>query len=401
MSDSGDRTRRDPHAERAARRAGRSAAAAPPSVAEAAPPAPSGRMRRDPRAERAARLSGAAPSQAAMTAAPSPPAEPRVRTRIVAEPAYHILVVPDLEDGRLSSHDRDVIGAARLLADTGGGAVVVCAFSGPDGPRDSFVDAGADRVMGFVAPEFGGYAPESRAAAVIAAMAALGARHVLFPDTATGGGDVGRRVAVRLKDRAAGNVQRVAGDELVRRGGGGRSDLALAPPKVLLIAAEAADPAVDERYEARAIDPAPFSVSARLTDRGLASTDPSLIALAEADFIVSGGNGVQDWDGFHRLATALGASEGGSRPVCDAGHLPRARQVGASGTLVEPRCYVALGIAGAPQHLQGIAKCERVVAVNADPHCDMIKRADLAIIGDVQALMPALERLAKGVRGDA
>ena len=32
------------------------------------------------------------------------------------------------------------------------------------------------------------------------------------------------------------------------------------------------------------------------------------------------------------------------------------RQVGASGTLVQPRCYLAFGIAGAPQHLQGIAE---------------------------------------------
>jgi electron transfer flavoprotein alpha subunit len=324
---------------------------------------------------------------------------PTVKTRIVAEPAYHILVVPDLDDGRLSSHDRDVIGAARLLADAGGGAVVLLAFSGPDGPRDGFADVGADRVMNLARPEFSAYAPEARAAAVVAVAAALAPRHMLFPDTIVAGGDVGRRVAVRLKDRAAGNVQRVGADGIVRRGRGGRSDFARALPKVILIAPEAADPVVDERFEARRLDPIPFAADARLRDRGLASTDPSRIALAEADFIVSAGNGVRDWDAFHRVAAALGGSEGGSRPVCDAGHLERARQVGASGTLVEPRCYVALGIAGAPQHLQGIAKCERVVAVNADPHCDMIKRADLAIIGDVQALMPALERLAKEVRG--
>ncbi len=403
MSDSGDRPRRDPHAERAARRAGRAAAAVPPKEEQGTePPQPaSGRVRRDPRAERAARLAGLAAGQATTPVSPSMPAVPAAKTRIVAEPAYHILVVPDLEDGRLSSHDRDVIGAARLLADAGGGAVVLLAFSGPEGPRDSFADAGADRVMILARPEFSGYAPEARAAAAVAVEAALAPRHMLFPETVAAGGDVGRRVAVRLKDRAAGNVQRVAADGIVRRGRGGRSDFASALPKVLLIAPEAADPVVDERFEARGLDPVSFSAEARLRDRGLASTDPSLVALAEADFIVSAGNGVRDWDAFHRLAVALGASEGGSRPVCDAGHLPRGRQVGASGTLVEPRCYVALGIAGAPQHLQGIAKCERVVAINADPHCDMIKRADLAAIGDVQALMPALERLAKEARGDA
>jgi len=36
-----------------------------------------------------------------------------------------------------------------------------------------------------------------------------------------------------------------------------------------------------------------------------------------------------------------------------------------------------------------------VVAVNTDLHADMVKRADLAIIADAQAVMPALTRLAR------
>jgi len=134
----------------------------------------------------------------------------------------------------------------------------------------------------------------------------------------------------------------------------------------------------------------------RIGDGGLAATDPNALPLAEADFILSAGNGVSDWTAFHDLAAALGAAEGGSRVVCDAGLLPRSRQVGASGSLVEPRCYLAVGIAGATQHLQGITRCERVIAVNTDLHADMVKRADLAIIADAQAVMPALARLARG-----
>ena len=117
--------------------------------------------------------------------------------------------------------------------------------------------------------------------------------------------------------------------------------------------------------------------------------------LPEADFIVSAGNGVTDWADFHAVAAALGAAEGGSRVVCDAGMLPRERQVGASGSLVEPRCYLAFGIAGAHQHLQGIVRCERVLAINTDLHAEMVKRADLAIVADAQKVMPALARLAK------
>ncbi|MEA2779555.1 MAG: electron transfer flavoprotein alpha subunit, partial [Rhodospirillaceae bacterium] len=135
--------------------------------------------------------------------------------------------------------------------------------------------------------------------------------------------------------------------------------------------------------------------TAAIGDGGLAASDPNAVPLTEADFIVSAGNGVTDWSAFHEVAAALGAAEGGSRVICDAGLLPRARQVGASGSLVQPRCYLAFGIAGAPQHLQGITRCERVLAVNTDLHAEMVKRADLAIIADAQAVMPALARLAR------
>ena len=147
------------------------------------------------------------------------------------------------------------------------------------------------------------------------------------------------------------------------------------------------------------LDPIAAKVAPRLVDGGRAAVDPNAVPLKEADFIVSAGNGVTDWNAFHAVADALGGAEGGSRVVCDAGLLPRGRQVGASGTLVEPRCYLAFGIAGAPQHLQGIARCERVVAVNTDLHADMVKRADLAVIADAQAVMPALARLAQEKRG--
>jgi electron transfer flavoprotein alpha subunit len=36
-----------------------------------------------------------------------------------------------------------------------------------------------------------------------------------------------------------------------------------------------------------------------------------------------------------------------------------------------------------------------VLAVNTDLHAEMVKRADLAIIADAQAVMPALTQLAK------
>ena len=171
--------------------------------------------------------------------------------------------------------------------------------------------------------------------------------------------------------------------------------IAAASPRLISVAENAFPPHDGPPHEARAIAAPAFSVR-RSTDRATRlPLDPDRISLAEADFILSAGNGVTDWASFAELGRVLGATRGGSRVVCDEGHLPRDRQVGASGSLVTARCYLAFGISGAPQHLQGITEVKHVVAVNTDLHAEMIKRADLAIIADAQDIMPALIRHAK------
>ena len=42
------------------------------------------------------------------------------------------------------------------------------------------------------------------------------------------------------------------------------------------------------------------------------------------------------------------------------------------------------------KHLQGIEGCSRVVAVNVDAHAPIVQRADMAIIGDANAVVAAL-----------
>jgi N,N-dimethylglycine/sarcosine catabolism electron transfer flavoprotein subunit alpha len=324
-------------------------------------------------------------------ASEQPAASAELRRVLIDEPACLILVVPDLDDGRLANHDRDLLGAARLLAEASKGAVVILAAVGS---KEDFGAAGADRLLSADLPA--GYAPERKTTAVLAAIEDLQPRHVLFPETAAGGGDIGRRVAAALGERLAARVMRLSASEVASRGNGGRSEFLRHPPRLLLVAAEAADPPSGSRWEARPLPTiAGSAASSVIEDRGIVATDPNAVPLPEADFIVSAGNGVSDWASFHEVASVLGAAEGGSRVVCDAGMMPRDRQVGASGSLVEPRCYLAFGIAGAPQHLQGIARCERVLAVNTDLHAEMVKRADLAIIADAQTVMPALAKLVK------
>jgi electron transfer flavoprotein alpha subunit len=202
-------------------------------------------------------------------------------------------------------------------------------------------------------------------------------------------------VAAKLGERPAGQAWRIGLEKTTCRSGGGKTDITLATTRVLLVAEEAAEPVSEARYEVRLLTAPPVAGETRIQDDGQLDVDPGAVPLAEAEFIVAAGNGVRNWDNFHRLAQMLGASEGASRVAVDAGFMVRDRQEGATGTLVTARCYLALGISGASQHLQGITKCEQVIAVNRDPAYDMVKRANLAVIGDVQAIIPELIRLAE------
>ena len=76
--------------------------------------------------------------------------------------------------------------------------------------------------------------------------------------------------------------------------------------------------------------------------------------MEEADLIVSAGNGVRDLESFRALAAALGAAVGASRVPVDDGRFPRSQQIGATGKTVSASLYLAFGISGAVQHLQGI-----------------------------------------------
>jgi electron transfer flavoprotein alpha subunit len=393
------RQRRDPRGERQARLI---AGTTRPRfvLAPVTPQISPARRRRDPRTKRRAATvvagirpridwrSGLAGAATAIPhGKPSESANIEPQVRIIADPAFLVLVVPDLPDGVPSDHDRQLIGAGRQFADAGGGGAVVVLTAGEIGGLDK---AGADRGIAVPTGPLE-YDPEGRAAAVLAAIDRLKPRHVLFPESAEGGADLARRVAALAGERLFSGVETISPDRVSRRSRGGAEEMAARPPFLMSIAENAAAEHHGAAHEARRLEaPEPPPMSRKIASASPLAVEADRLPLADADFILSAGNGVTDWQSFAELAQTLGATPGGSRVVCDEGHLPRDRQVGASGSIVTARCYLAFGIAGAPQHLQGIAEVKHVVAINTDLHAEMIKRADLAIIADAQAVMPAL-----------
>jgi electron transfer flavoprotein alpha subunit len=118
--------------------------------------------------------------------------------------------------------------------------------------------------------------------------------------------------------------------------------------------------------------------------------------LGAAERIVAVGRGIREAGNIElvrELATALGAELAASRPVCDNGWLPIARQVGSSGQTVAPKLYIAVGISGAIQHLVGMKGARTIVAINKDAGAPIFEIADYGIVGDLFEVLPALIEL--------
>jgi electron transfer flavoprotein-quinone oxidoreductase len=136
--------------------------------------------------------------------------------------------------------------------------------------------------------------------------------------------------------------------------------------------------------------------------------DTGLASLADADFIIDVGFGVGNRDGYEAVIEPLeralrdlgvqGLMIGGSRKVTEELHLlPADRQIGQSGVSVNPRVILAIGVSGAPQHLNYIGPRARILAFNRDPEAPLMTLNQrqpqpkvYPVVGDLFETVPAL-----------
>jgi electron transfer flavoprotein alpha subunit len=310
-----------------------------------------------------------------------------------------LLVAAHSDRGSLDDHARQTLAAAALLADTATQVVLLVLGE----LKDDAAALGADKVIEMPAFDRRAFAPDAALDALAACVAAYSPAHVFLPDNATGDGDLGRRYAAQAKASVATQVVEIDATHVAVYTQARKAFAVRSLPDVILFAANAVDARLPfvgagERVAAEQFMVENPQTTSPYKDLGIEEIDAAQVALEEADFIVSAGNGVTDVPAFERLASTVGAAIGASRVAVDDGKFPRDKQIGATGKTVDASIYIAFGISGAVQHLQGIKDCRHVIAVNLDASAPIAKRANLTIIGDATETIAALTDAAAAAR---
>ena len=121
--------------------------------------------------------------------------------------------------------------------------------------------------------------------------------------------------------------------------------------------------------------------------------------IRESEVLVSGGGGMSgQLHQVEHLASKLGGQMSASRKIVDQGLAPRSIQVGQSGKTVSPRLYIALGINGAVQHVEGLKQVENIISVNINRHAPICSLSDIVVEGDaglfIEKLVARIEQQA-------
>ena len=117
------------------------------------------------------------------------------------------------------------------------------------------------------------------------------------------------------------------------------------------------------------------------------------VDITQQDVLVSVGRGIQNEDNLEiveELAQKLNAAVSCSRPIVDNKWLPKSRQVGKSGLKVKPKVYLAIGISGAPEHIEGMRDADTIIAINTDENAPIFDYADYGTTEDLFDVVPAI-----------
>jgi electron transfer flavoprotein alpha subunit len=291
--------------------------------------------------------------------------------------------------------------AAELVAGTGGRVLAVAVGSGAAGAAERLGRYGVDELLVSEDEVFDQYLIDPHVDLLARVVADQAPGIFLFSDTADG-----RDLAARLAAKCnAGLVSGVV--DLVPHDGhvdaretifGGNYvttvEVQNSQLAIFLVRPNAFTPQeAPKQIALRELDYHPDDSVKRVKKGQKVQEEGAPTALEEANVIVSGGRGLGGPEPFallDELATEVGGAVGASRAAVDAGWIPYAHQVGQTGRTVKPSLYIAVGISGAVQHRVGMQTADTIVAINRDPDAPIFQLSDLAVVGDLFKIVPAL-----------
>lgn len=311
-----------------------------------------------------------------------------------------LLVIAEHRQGTIRDVTFEMLTAARALA-ANWSAEVETALLGDDcGALLPSLQKQSHRVIYVSSPALANYNSEAYQRALVRLVRERRPRAVLVAHSAYGA-DLGPSLAVELMAPLVSDVIGLhpSEDGLVATRGMYAGKLNadwLVPdePAVLMLRQANFRPeAVDLGGELIRWDPGDIGTGLRSRFITLEEVPVTGIDITKAEVIVGVGRGIKEEKNLapvRAFAAAMGAVLAGSRPVVDAGWLPKEAQVGSSGKVVKPKVYIALGISGAFQHVAGMKAADTIIAVNKDPKAPIFGVAHYGIVDDLHKVVPLL-----------
>mgnify|MGYP000299119383 CR=1 FL=1 len=310
-----------------------------------------------------------------------------------------VLVVAEVQRDALADVALELISAARSITAATGGEVIALVLSA-DGAAYAGQLAAADRVVLINDPLLAAYAPGPYLAAIEEMVAAEKPRAVLIGATSIGW-DLAPMLAARLKAPmvVGATAIEVSDGELIvtssfcgakmtaEVGVGGAPAVLMVLPGSFRPPVESGKGLVETRTPSRPLEAGAIRFEQFILPQA------GDVDITQQDILVAVGRGIQQKENVElaeQLAGVLGGAVCASRPVIDQGWLPATRQVGKSGMTVKPKLYLALGISGAPEHVEGMKNADLIIAVNTDPKAPIFDVADYGVVADILELAPAL-----------
>lgn len=310
-----------------------------------------------------------------------------------------VLVITEHMDGKFSDVSFEMVGKAKELASAFGGQAVAVAL-GSGLSANVFASDSTTYVDDAALTQFN---PEAYGKVIEALVKEKSPRLVMFGWTATGmdlaawlSARLGKPCVAYVKGLSIGGGALTVSSQVY----GGRMIADVAPEGDMAIVACLAG---SFPVEAGQGSTAATQVASPVSLDGLKTKFVEAIKPAGGDVditaqqkLVSIGRGIGSKDNVglaEELAQKLGATVSSSRPVVDAGWLPRTRQVGKSGLKVKPKLYLMLGISGAPEHLEGMKSAELIIAVNTDKKAPIFNVAHYGATADLFEVAEAMLEL--------